>query len=124
MRIKKKVSSKVLALHVLIEQKSVGFRAYCLDFDLAVSGANQEQAMVRMEKIIKTHINYAVENKSNPVHSASPEINQRWFDKSTMSPLKKSYILELHFSSSRRKGVSTSSFKRKTRQNFDQLASV
>ena len=122
MRIKKKSIAKILPLHVLVEEKTTGFRAHCLDFDLAVSGANQEQSMVRLEKIIKAHLDYAVVHKSNPVHLASPEINQKWFDKSTASPLKKSYILELHISAPQRKGgISRSSFKRKTRQNFDQL---
>jgi len=121
MRIRKKTSTKVLPLHVLVEQNATGFRAYCLEFDLAVSGANQEQTMVRLEKIVKTHINYAVTHKSNPVHPASPEVNQRWFSESTVAPLKKSYILEVHFAS-QRNGVRTSSFRRKTRKSFEQLA--
>ena len=122
MRMKKKVKPSVLALHVLVEEKPIGFRSHCLEFDLAVSGANQEQAMVRMEKVVKAHLHYAAENKSNPEHSASPEIIQKWFDKSTVSPLKKSYILELHFSASPKGGISTPSFKRKSPQNFEQLA--
>lgn len=126
---KKKATVRQIDLHILIEEKSAAFRAYCLEFDLAVSGNNQEQAMVRMENIVFKHLAYAREHQSNPFHLAADETSRRWFEPNIESPLKKSYVLELRFSSHPVKGrANRSSFdrkprmQRKYRENLDQLA--
>lgn len=126
MRIKKKVSIKVLALHVLIEYKSENVvRAHCLEFDLSVSGKNDEQAMVRMEGVIENHIQYACATKSNPVHMAASDIQKKWFDPSP-SKAKKSWVLELHFGNKMhgKQRAPKSHIVKKYEQNFSQLACV
>ena len=122
---KSRAEPKVLALHILIEQKSEGVRAHCLDFDLAVSAKNSEQAMVRMERIIDAHLDYAYMTKSNPVHMAASEIAQKWLDP-TPSQMKKSWILELHFGPKKqgrqgKRPVKRSHTFKKYEQNFEQL---
>lgn len=115
-------------LLVLIEQRSDIFRAHCLDLDLAVSGANEEQAMVRLEKIILIHLQYAKENKSNPLHLADKEIVKRWFEPNSASPLKKSYILIIRFiqplqrKGSPKKAVKRPRIERRYRESFEKLA--
>lgn len=93
----KKIDNSVLDVHVLIEEKSKGFRAHCLEFDLAISAGNEEQAMVRMEQLIDKHLLYGFRHGSNPIHKASDEVCQRWFSPNCHSPLKSSYILSLEF---------------------------
>ena len=80
MRIKKRKPSgiKEFPLHVLIEKKQKVVRAHCVEFDLAVTAENSEQAMVRMERLIDCHLKYARENNSNPVYMADLEIVQKW----------------------------------------------
>lgn len=115
-------------MSVLIEQKADIFRAHCLELDLAVSGANEEQAMVRLEKIILVHLQYAIENKSNPLHLADKEIVNKWFEPNSASPLKKSYSLIIRrLQPPQRKGSVKRSVKRprierRYRESLEKLA--
>ena len=97
MRIKKRKPSgiKEFPLHVLIEKKQKVVRAHCVEFDLAVTAENSEQAMVRMERLIDCHLKYARENNSNPVYMADLEIVQKWMAPPSQSS--KAWILVLVF---------------------------
>ena len=122
--VKRRIGKRhIMALHVLIEEKLGGVRAHCIEFDLALSAANTEQAMVRIERLILKHINYARENKSNPIGIADLEVVKKWLEPSP-SPSCKAWILEIHSGSSLKGKSSVASIGKKYHQDYARFATV